>query len=257
MRSSLPPLLSQFFFLEFSVLRHLGILGWLGFTEPWRFCFPGLTKIGLASSLVGRFAESCTRNVRGKEVADQEDNMGLAKTLDVNNRQDTTRRSHTTLQHLQKNNHGLCFFLLCLFIWDSFLGREQGDDLWAFLFFPGVGNIQGSLESEPQHTTQTEQDEAARRREKGQKEKEKSTKENGTTRPRQPPRCLQRHHSSALGRNPFHLSKEHTTIRMFMVGTKGARDAPEKKKEQQNTPAWLHATTPPRRARAGHSFVTT
>ncbi len=83
----------------------------------------------------------------------------LAKTLDVNNRQDTTRRSqHHTSTSPKKNNHGLCFFLLCLFIWGSFLGREQGDDLWAFLFFPGVGNIQGSLESEPQHTTQTEQD---------------------------------------------------------------------------------------------------
>ena len=49
--------------------------------------------------------------------------------------------------------------------------------------------------------------------------KQKTTKENGTTHPRQPPRCHQRHHSSALGRNSFHLSKEHTRIRMFMVGT--------------------------------------
>ena len=96
MRSSLPPLLSQFFFLEFSVLRHLGILGWLGFTEPWRFCFPGLTKIGLASSLVGRFAESYKRNVRGKEVADQEDNMGSCQ---------NPRRQQPTTQHVAHTPH--------------------------------------------------------------------------------------------------------------------------------------------------------
>jgi hypothetical protein len=89
------------------------------------FCFPGLTKIGFASSLVGRFTESWDLSGGNEVFEDQEDNMGsLAMPLDVQQPTRTTTRRFTThnphldnhLSKTQKQPWIVFFFslLLCL-----------------------------------------------------------------------------------------------------------------------------------------------
>ncbi len=166
-----------------------------------------------------------------------------------NNRQDTTRRSHTTLQHLHKKTTMDCVFSSCFvclsgaLFWDG--NKAMTYELFCFsLALETYKEAWSRDHNTPLRLNKTGQRGGAKRG-----KTQKSTKENGTTRPRQPPRCHQRHHSSALGRNSFHLSKEHTRIRMFMVGTQGARNAPRKKK---NNKTRLHGCTQPhRRAEQG------
>jgi hypothetical protein len=125
------------------------------------------------------------------------------------------------------------FFALSAYLsWASF-GTGTGDDLSAFLSFPGVfGNMQGWSRN---HTPLRLNKIAARTRILA---------------------ATHRHHSNALGRTRFFLSKKktHKTIRMIMVEreTKGGLQHPRSKKRT----AWLPAIF--RRAeQGGHSFVTT
>jgi hypothetical protein len=64
---------------------------WVGwdFTEPWRFCFPELTKIGWHRRWSDD-SQKAARDIRGKEVADQEE-MGFS----LNPRRPTTDKTQT------------------------------------------------------------------------------------------------------------------------------------------------------------------
>jgi len=129
MRSSLPPLLSPFFFLEFSVFATSGNTGLVEIYGTLAFLLSWIDQ--------DWFGIVAGRTIRGNETSGERRSQtrkiiwALAKALDVQQptRHNTSFTHHTSTSP-QKNNHGLCFFfLLCLFIWGSFLGREQGDDL--------------------------------------------------------------------------------------------------------------------------------
>lgn len=98
--------------------------GW-DFTEPWRFCFPELTKIGWHRRWSDD-SQKAARDIRGKEVADQED-MGFS----LNPRRPTTDKTQhvdlnpTTLQHLQKQPWIVFFHALSDLAGLFFLGRER------------------------------------------------------------------------------------------------------------------------------------
>jgi hypothetical protein len=221
-------------FSWFSVLRYLGTPDWLGFSRN-SGVFAFLSCIRLVDNR--RWSDDSQRATRhqgeGRSASQEETGFSPNST----SKPDKTPHvvlTHRTSKSILHTNHGLCsFFLLCL-LSGTFSERERAMTSQLFCFFPGVGNIQGWSRNH-QHTTQTEQD--GRRR---------GSQRRGQT-PLLDSLCCHRHHSSALGRTPFPLSVDATTtIRMIMVGRKarGLATRPLKLK----TPAWLLATTPPRRA---------
>jgi hypothetical protein len=126
------PLVSQFFFLVLCLQSGDTGLVWIS-RNPGVFAFLNFIRLVGASSLVERIAEH--KDIRGKEVADQED-MGFSPNSTSNNRQDKTRRFNSPhFNILPSTNHGLCSFSCSVCLSWASLGRERAMTSQLFCLF--------------------------------------------------------------------------------------------------------------------------
>lgn len=148
MRSSLPLRRLSVLLSWFSLFATSGDTGLVGILRnPGVFGFPELTKIGWHRRWSDDSQRAGTEGTRGKKVQ-RPGRYGFFlanKPSTSNTRQDTTRRfkTHTTPQHHKKKNNQQpwdCVFSCSVCLCWSFLllGTGTGDDISAFLFFPGV-----------------------------------------------------------------------------------------------------------------------